>query len=338
MAAGQSKRTKMSMLFYALGCESPERRYQALLEAQRLSSEQLTELAEMVTRRGRSSSRLNRWKFALVLLNAMWVVLPLVDVPVNLSLIPFPLILLSLSSLVVCFCMGEMDFCRRPTHLHRETLVRLLEMRSDKATVGAVLLLLVKAEGEHSDRLLALLLRLLPELRSDDAREWTARQREPFLRVLRAWHKNTELAYAILRAMPEIGGTWALEPVERVAKLKHWDPNRLRANYTKVRKDSLPWQGRLQDDLHPTQFDIEAMLDAFKQIGAVAADCLPGLRAKINEEAAAQTLLRASEFRLQKEELLRPAADQGTIIDPSDLLRPGTPITQTDELTPTHRR
>jgi len=318
------------MLFYALGCESPERRYQALLEAQQLSSEQLTELAEMVTRQGRSSSRLNQWKFALVLLNAMWVVIPLAEVPF--PLIPFPVILLSLSALAVCFWMGEMDFCRRPTHLHMETLIRLLEMRSDKATVGAVLFLLEKADGEHCDRLLVLLLRLLPELRADDTHEWSARQREPLLRVLRAWHKNTELAYALLKAMPEIGGIWALEAVEHLAKLKYWNPKRLRANYTKVRRESLPWQGRLQDDLQPTQFDVDAMLDAFKQIGTVAADCLPGLQAKIREEAAAQTLLRASECRPSTEELLRPAADQGGVIDPSNLLRPGiSPTIQTEE-------
>ncbi len=333
MAARQSKRTNMSMLFYALGCDSSERRYQALLEALQLSSEQLIELVAMATRRGRISSRLNQWKVALVLLAAVWVVFPLFEFPFSSSLLPFSFLALpSFFVLVVCFWVGEMDFCRRPTRWHTENLIRLLEIRSEKAAIGAVLLLLEKAEGEHCDRLLALLLRLLPEVRADDAREWSVRQREPILRVLRAWHKNTELAYAILRAMPEIGGIWALEAVEHLAKLKYWNPKRLRANYTKVHRESLPWQGRLQDDLQPTQFDVDAMLDAFKQIGTVAADCLPGLQAKIREEAAVQTLLRASECRPSTEELLRPAADQGGVIDPSNLLRPGISTTiQTEE-------
>ncbi len=165
--ARQTKPSEMNMLFNALGCKSSERRYRALLEAQELTPEQLTALAE-------------------------------------------------------------------------------------RGSVGAVLLLLEKAEGEQCNRLLTLLLRLLPDLRADDAREWNARQRELFLRGLRAWHKNTELASVLLQAMPVIGGTWALESVERLAKLKHWNPQRLRANYTKVRRETLPWQGRLQDDLQPT--------------------------------------------------------------------------------------
>ena len=242
-----------------------------------------------------------------------------------------------LLGLIVCFWVGEMDSYRPPTPWHIENLARLLEMRPDKGAVGAVLSLLEKAEGEPCDRLLALLLRLLPELRADDAREWTAQQREPFLRVLRAWHKNTELAYAILRAMPEIGGTWALEAVERLAKLKRWNPERLRANYTKVRRDSLPWQGQLHNDLRPTQFDVDAMLDAFKQIGTLATDCLPGLRAKIKGEEAAQMLLRAALEGNYTSELLRATGERDVLPDTSNLLRPGTLPVEAEETVLTRR-
>ncbi|MCW3101150.1 MAG: hypothetical protein JWL77_6768, partial [Chthonomonadaceae bacterium] len=189
--------------------------------------------------------------------------------------------------------------------------------------------------GEQCDRLLKLLLRLLPELQADDAREWNARQREPFLRVLRAWHKNTELAHAILKAMPEIGGAWALETVERLAKLEHWNPDRLRANYQKVRMQSLPWQEPLRDDREPTPGEIEAMLDAFRQIGTVAAECLLGLRAKIQEEAAVRTLLRAADVVTPTGELLRPAGDKRATTDTTHLLRPGA---QPEEITLTGRQ
>lgn len=318
----------MNRLFNALGSKSSERRYHALLEAMELTPKQLTEMVEMATRRRQSSKWLNRAKRALVLLMLAGGVF----IPGNTAVDGSFYALFLFPVLIVCFWVGNTDPCRPPTHWHTENLTRLLEMRSEKSTVGAVLLLLEKADGEACDRLLALLLRLLPEVRADDAREWSARQREPILRVLRAWHKNTELAYAILRAMPEIGGIWALEAVEHLARLKYWNPKRLRANYTTVRRESLPWQGRLQDDLQPTQFDVDAMLDSFKQIGTIAADCLPGLQAKIREEAAAQTLLRAAEFHPQTEALLRPAAGRGDVIDLSNLLRPGiSPTGQTEE-------
>ncbi|MCW3055671.1 MAG: hypothetical protein JWN14_4841 [Chthonomonadales bacterium] len=335
MVGRQTKPPGMNMLFNALGSKSSDRRYRALLEAQELTSEQLTEMVEMATRRGRSSSRLNQAKAGFVLMLLIGGLFS----PAN-SAFSFPVWALSLLlGLSVCFWVGEMDPCRPPTRWHMENLIRLLEMRSEKGSAGAVLMLLEKAEGEPCDRLLALLLRLLPDLRADDAREWSAQQREPFLRVLRAWHKNTELAYAILRAMPEIGGTWALDAVEHLAKLKYWNPDRLRSNYTKVRRDSLPWQSRLQDDLQPTQFDIEAMLDAFKQIGTVAADCLPGLQEKIKEDAAAQMLLRPAEIRSHTEELLRPAVDKGAMSDSTNLLRPGrSPTMQAEERTMTSRQ
>ncbi|MCW3095597.1 MAG: hypothetical protein JWL77_1215 [Chthonomonadaceae bacterium] len=331
MVAGRTQPAEMNMLFNALGSKSSERRYRALLEAMELTPEQLTEMAEMATRRGKSSLWLGRTKKALGLLIVFGGVFTPANSPFSFS----SLALASLLALMVCFWAGELDSYRRPTRWHTENLIRLLEMRSERGSVGAVLLLLEKAEGEQCDRLLKLLLRLLPELQADDAREWTTRQREPFLRVLRAWHKNTELAYAILKAMPEIGGTWALEAIERLARLKYWNPDRLRSNYNKVNRESLPWQGRLQNDRQPTEAEVEAMLDAFRQIGIIAAECLLGLRAKIQGEEAAQVLLRATDVRTQIEELLRPAADNGVVIDTTNLLRPGTPL---EESTLTHRQ
>lgn len=327
---GQTKPTEINILFNALGSKSSEIRYRALLEAQELTPEQLTRMAEMATRRRSSSLRLNRTKKAL----GLFMVTGGLFVPANSPVAFFFLTVSSLLALIVCFHVGEWDNYRRPTFWHTENLIRLLEMHSERRSVGAVLLLLEKAEGEQCDRLLKLLLRLLPELRADDAREWTARHRNPFLRVLRSWHKNTELAHAILKAMPEIGGTWALEAVERLAKLKYWHPDRLRSNYTQVNRESLPWQGRLQDDMQPTEGEVEAMLDAFRQIGTVAAEYLPGLRAKIQGEEVAQLLLRAADVRTQPEELLRPAADNGVVIDPASLLRPGA-LSQETTLTPT---
>jgi hypothetical protein len=326
--------SKLNMLFNALGSKSSEQRYRALLEAQELTSEQLTDMAKMATRRRGTSSHLKQLKLGLVLMIVFGDLFSPGNSPVAFSVWALFFLLV----LIVCFVVGRLDLCRPPTHWHLENLIRLLEMRSEKSSVGAVLLLLEKAEGEHCDRLHMLLLRLLPELRADDAREWSARQREPLLRVLRSWHKNTDLAYAILRAMPEIGGAWALEAVERLAKLKQWNPNRLRFNYTKMHKETLPWQGRLQDDLQPTSFDIEAMLDAFKQIGTAATDSLLGMRAKMQGEEAAQMLLRAASEGNRASELLRAAADRGAVQNTAHLLRPGVLPTEAEEKVRTHRQ
>ena len=195
------------------------------------------------------------------------------------------------------------------------------------------------ADGPAHTRLLQVLKDRLPGVHADETREWTVRQKEPLLWLLRSWHEHTELACTILQAMPEIGGAWALETVERLAEFTQWAPDRLRAAYHKASLETSPWEERPPYIQRPSPdpAEREETLASFLRIGNAAAACLPVLREKVRSEEAARVLLRASSVGNSPGQLLRPAEDKSRQTDIANLPRASAPPVPEETLW-THRR
>lgn len=343
MFPSRTKPTEMEILFKALGSKDPDKRYHALMEAQELTSQQLTQLVQASIRRERRSSWRKRTRVGIV---SVMVAGGLLSFPVSFFLV----------GILVCVHIAMSDFAhpladeqrlqeidrdayrngvlRAANNWHDENLLRVMERAPDSRCVEAVLWMLGTAQGTARARLLDVLMYRLPEVRTDETREWTARQKEPLLLLLRSWHGHTQLACAILKAMPEIGGAWALETVERLAELEQWETERVCAAYKKAYLETAPWEERHSYIVqpNPTPREIEETVGIFHHLGNVAAACLPLLREKVQGEEAAQVLLRASFAGSSPEQLLRPVGENGAQPDTTNLLRPGMqPAPQSEE-------
>ena len=311
----RSKPTEMETLFEALDSRDGVRRYQALMDAQALTSGQLEELVRIAERGNkRSSSRcLAPFLIGAALIDGIF----LSSTAFDLSAV---FVIFGLLVAIYLFISGP-EWPRM--HWYQENILRILENAPDGRGTASVLYMLGSAKVKRWDRLHKILLKQLPMIRAEDVREWTFRQKEPIKLVLRSWQQHEELAHCILKAMPEIGGVWALGSVERLAKLERWEPEHIRANYRKLRLQELPWQARNKDDMQPTQIEIDAVVAVFRRIGEAAAVCLPLLRERIRGEEAAKVLLRAAGAGNSPDELLRPAGNKGVGSDTANLLRPG---------------
>ncbi len=320
-------------LFKALGSHISDTRYDALMETRTLTPEQIVELVEVAKRSKTRSLWHHRLKIAFGLTILIGVLFPF-----SLPSFPFPFPLFTILGPMIVFYALLSETGRSVVRWQEENLVRVLENSAASGCVEAVLWMLGTAQGTARARLLIVLQHRLPELRASDVREWTARQKEPLKLLLRSWHQYDELAYCILKAMPEIGGAWALESVELLAKLEQWQPEQISTIYIRHRMQELPWQGRRRADLKPTRREIEETIKPFRRIGEAAAECLPGLRAKAMDEEAAKVLLRAAGVESQTQELLRPAGDRGAVTDPATLLRPGMRTSHSPEESASNNR
>lgn len=318
MPVARNQPTEAEILFAALGSRDEERRYQALQKALALSEEPLRDLVAVAKRRDPQFL----WRCWLIGGLAGGTVLGGLFVP------SLPCLVTGLLG-GVCWAASEW---RRPLRYEQdENLLRVLRGAPAGCCVEAVLWMLETPQGERCERLLAILKERLPDLQPEDAQEWTRKQKEVLLLILRAWHRHPDLACVLLQAMPKIGGKWALDTAERLARLKHWDPASLRTTYQKVRQDSLPWSEGVRNGRKPTEREVEEMLAVFGRIGEAATECLPGLWARIQDEADAHILLRPSAPTDTPTELLRPASDQGQEIASTNLLRAGNAPTRSPD-------
>lgn len=378
MLIGRNKPTEIERLFSDLGSRDPNRRYNALMAAQELTSDQLMQLVKALEQREKRFSLRSRVGWGIVILLTTGSLCP-----VSPGLLLLGLVAVLLAALYVTlmekdlppddrqkeqrrperriggrdvlplesdrYIEMELREMEREAHSygafytreqwHEENLLRVMERAPDSRCIEAVLWLLGTAQGEARARLLAVLQQRLPEVVAEDVREWTALQKDPLRLLLRTWHGHPELTCVILRAMPEIGGTWALATVERLAEMKNWKPARLNSLYQRLRLESLSLYERYQEDQQTTQPEIDAMLAAFQQVGHEASECLPGLWAKIQQEADSKVLLRASASEKGQEQLLRPAGDNGAPCGTQNLLRPDIQTTTpADDTALMHRR
>lgn len=130
------------------------------------------------------------------------------------------------------------------------------------------------------------LIKLLPRLQASDAHLLNEDQRACLNRALKG--KNTQLVLAILKAYEQVGDEKALPFVEKLAE----------------------GEGRSGKDA---------------RVQAEAIECLPHLKARIEQQRASQTLLRASDaIATPPEVLLRPAEATVSDTPPEQLLRAST--------------
>lgn len=130
------------------------------------------------------------------------------------------------------------------------------------------------------------LIKLLPRLQASDAHLLNEDQRACLNRALKG--KNTQLVLAILKAYEQVGDEKALPCVEKLAE----------------------GEGRSGKD---------------ERVQAEAIECLPHLKARIEQQRASQTLLRASDaIATPPEVLLRPAEATVSDTPPEQLLRAST--------------
>lgn len=161
----------------------------------------------------------------------------------------------------------------------------ILESVADVQAVGPLLDLLPTAFADRKKAILALLIRLLPRLRHDDAGLLQPSHRQHLRHALFIGEFQQESAYliAILRALEQIGAREDLRPVELLAD-----------------GQSDTWQEL--------------------QVRDAARACLPRLRERIKQRKESGLLLRPASGDAP-EQLLRPA-NSGGDPDPTQLLRP----------------
>ncbi len=159
----------------------------------------------------------------------------------------------------------------------------------DVRVIGPLAEILDNASGPTRQLVSDALIRLLPRLQSADAHLLNEDQRECLCRILSGadW-QHPELAVAVMEAFERVGDSRSLILIERLA-------------------------------------DIHARSSAQRQIRAAAASCLPALRARVVQEPARLTLLRASSGDSGADTLLRAAENAAPAeTDSHQLLRPDT--------------
>ncbi|HZP84159.1 MAG TPA: hypothetical protein VFB21_21130 [Chthonomonadaceae bacterium] len=252
----------------------------------KLSPEQLLRLAQMEARRYQKRKQKLRGigMFAAV----AWAVLSLYFLP-SLGLLP-PLYLAGI--------LGTIYTClhRYTVETHRR-FVQLLERHSEDVRFLGVVLTLLN-QGTHdlptSRSLMALLKRLLPQVRAKQAVALKPEQMRVLLGLLNTPYEDTERTFRVLQALGQIGDESALPYIEPLA-----------AGTIK----------QLNSDWSPTH--------EMKRIQQAAQEGLASIHAHLRQARQAQTLLRASDAStaVVSDLLLRPT--QAVVYDtpPEHLLR-----------------
>lgn len=252
----------------------------------KLSPEQLLRLAQMEVARYRKQKQ--KLRGIGLFTAAVWAVL-------SLSLLQ------SLGPLPPLYLAGVLGTAY--TFLHRYTVethrrfVQLLERHSGDARFLGVVLTLLN-QGPHdlptSRSLMALLKRLLPQVRAKQAVTLKPEQMRVLLGLLNTPYEDTELTFRVLKALGQFGDESALPYIEPLA-----------AGTIK----------QLNSDWSPTQ--------EMKRIQQTAQEGMASIHAHLRQARQAQTLLRASDAStaIAPDELLRPT--QAIVYDtpPEHLLR-----------------
>jgi|SRR5579871_626403 len=183
-----------------------------------------------------------------------------------------------------------------------------LARKYDLRSVGSLVDALGMEDGRSRQMVMESLIYLLPRLKSSDVSLLSASQQAKLRQIISVpvespLFKNVEDLFrptaermvqfriAILKAFEQVGDSKALPIVERLARSKARTP-------------------------------------AEKRIQAAARECLPFLQARVAQETAPLTLLRASHrSQAGSESLVRPAL-QNPSTDPQELLRAGETATQ----------
>ncbi|MCW3055672.1 MAG: hypothetical protein JWN14_4842 [Chthonomonadales bacterium] len=349
MSGGRIPKTELANLFETLSASDPERRSQAMATVRTLTSDQIVDLVRIALTRERRSCRNI---LTVCVSGAIALIALLSECTLSLQISGF----LTFAAFVGVYLRLADSEISRLYWRQDDNIFRILEHSAEGRSVEAVLMLLESAQftrrdrlyrflffrfasirqllwRKHFPRLHRILLQQLPLLRADDVREWTRQQKEQITYLLRVWYRHEDLAHGILRVLPEIGGAWALPTVELLAKLERWEPEYL--------GDNMLWTSdrfhrRIEDGiLGLDEVKIEEAVTNGCRIRVTAAECLPRLRERAENEEASRVLLRAADARPQKEELLRAAADHEAGIDTTSLLRPSTP---SEEITLAHRQ
>lgn len=170
------------------------------------------------------------------------------------------------------------------------------------------------------------LIRLLPRLKASDAHLLDPTQRACLNRAL--CRGNTALTLAILKAWEQVGDTFALTTVERLAEGHRADREIAPGNPLANRKDRSEriqrlaaiwdrfccfWIGRRADIVEADR----------PQIVAAAQECLPILRQSVENRSVSSQLLRAADaVAPAADSLLRAALPQSSSAPAEQLLRP----------------
>jgi hypothetical protein len=203
------------------------------------------------------------------------------------------------------------------TKRHKEAAKHLAEL-GDARSVGPLAETLSIPDPQLRSIVEGALIRLLPQMRADQADLLNAEQRACLYRVMNG--KNPELTIAILKGLEQIGDEKALPIVQKLAEREVKPEDNLTHTTDSV-------SGTVQPSLL-RKIELELFGDKIRsgsRIREAARECLPYLQERIAQERARETLLRASDTMQSTPDTLLRAAEGVPAVDPRQLLRAGIP-------------
>lgn len=339
MRRNQQKPDALADLRKRLGSPNSDVRYQAYLDAQNLSAEQLWEIVAAPAREANRSSRTATMSNIIA---GTWVAFGLFVINFEPSLTPF-----IASSVLIAWGIYVFTLFRRvPRQSLYISLSRLLEHQENAQFVGPALLIYAEVTGrdvQASAR--QMLLRLLPLLDDIHIREWTGAHKAALLNLARHSWGDLELKFFAMDALAKIGEANSI-PVAR--KLAEAQTSRVaerlyavhigrETTFRELEREQQREQAIKYGEVMPTAYSASRLsfenLDADRRETYMAAalhlkrkaeHSLNSILARQQQQQQTTVLLRAAEQpdTTQAQGLLRPAGDTGANTPNEQLLRP----------------
>ncbi len=339
MRRNQRKPDALADLRKRLGSPSSDVRYQAYLDAQDLSAEQLWDIVASPAREANRSSRTATMNNIIA---GTWVASGLFVINFEPSLTPF-----IASSVLIAWGIYVFTLFRRvPRQSLYISLSRLLEHQEDARFVGPTLLIHAEVTGrdvQASTR--KTLLRLLSLLDDIHIRAWTGAHKAALLNLARHSWGDLELKFFALDALGRVGEADSIPVVRKLAEAQTsriaerlyvvhiGRETTLRELEREQQMEQAIKHGAVMPAASFASRSSFENLDADRRETYMAAalylkrkaeDSLNSILARQQQQQQTTVLLRAAEqpATMQAQALLRPAHDAGANMPNEQLLRP----------------